>query len=244
MYDRRILPDDEPVLFGNTSALYESDMVMLDHKTGSYWMQFSGEALVGELAGQRLTALPSQTTTWGLWREQFPDSAILSQETGYDRDYRYDPFTGLGERYNEGGEFIFPVSENGRDPRLDPGEVVLGAEHSDGKQYAWPIERIGDGVINDTIGENRDVAVAIFSSAVGPTGAVYLTDVNGQTLTFTFKDGAFIDDQTGSQWTFSGKATSGPLAGESLTPLPTRSSFWFSLITSFPDLVFYDPSDQ
>ena len=244
MYDRRLTPDGEPDLFGNTSALYESDMVMVDHKTGSYWMQVSGEALVGELAGQRLTALPSQTTTWGLWREQYPESVVLSPDTGYDRNYRYDPFTGLGERYNEGGDFIFPVSENGRDPRLDPGEVVLGAEY-EGRQYAWPIERVGDGVLNDFIGENEDVAVVIFSSSIGPTAAAYFpVTADGQSLTFVFEAGDFIDEQTGSTWSLSGTATDGPLAGTTLKALPTRSSFWFSLISSFPDLIFYEQTSQ
>lgn len=217
---------------------------MVDHKTGSYWMQVSGEALVGELAGQRLTALPSQTTTWALWQEQYPKSVVLSVETGYERDYRYDPFSGLGERYNEGGEFIFPVSENGRDPRLDPGEVVLGAEY-EGEQYAWPIERIGDGVINDHIGDNREVPIVLFSSAVGPTAAAYFTasdSLGDQPLTFMIEDGQFVDQQTGSTWSLSGLATEGPLEGNRLTPLPTRSSFWFSLISSFPELNFYDPT--
>ncbi len=206
-------------------------------------MQVSGEALVGELAGQRLTALPSQTTTWGLWREQFPDSAVLSQNTGYSRNYTYDPFSGLGEHLNQGGDFIFPVSENGRDPRLDPGEVVLGAEHTDGKQYAWPIERIGDGVINDFIGESEDVPVVIFSTSEGPTGVAYSAELNGQSLTFIFKDGLFIDEQTGSEWSFSGIAQSGPLKDQQLKALPARSTFWFSLITSFPDLIFYTPPE-
>ena len=31
--------DGEVLLFGNTSALYESDLVMYDHQTGSYWFQ-------------------------------------------------------------------------------------------------------------------------------------------------------------------------------------------------------------
>ena len=215
---------------------------MVDHETGSYWMQVSGEALVGELAGQRLTALPSQTTTWKLWREQFPASAVLSQDTGFERNYTYDPFSGLGEQYNQGADFIFPVSETGNDPRLDPGEVVLGAEHTDGKQYAWPIERIGDGVINDQLGENRNTPVAIFSTAEGPTAVAYAAEVNGQTLTFVFEDGIYVDEQTGSEWSFSGKATSGSLEGTQLVALPSRSTFWFSLITSFPDLVFWDPN--
>ena len=39
--------DGRMLLFGNTSALYESDMVMYDHQTGSYWFQVLGEAIVG-----------------------------------------------------------------------------------------------------------------------------------------------------------------------------------------------------
>lgn len=218
-------------------------MVMVDHETGSYWMQVSGEALVGELAGQRLTALPSQTTTWALWQEQYPESVVLSVETGFDRDYRYDPFSGLGERYNEGGDFIFPVSENGRDPRLDPGEVVLGAEY-EGKQYAWPIERIGDGVINDHIGADRDIPVAVFSSAEGPTASTYFALADNQPLTFIFEDDKIIDDQTDSTWSLSGIAVDGPLEGHQLIALPSRSSFWFSLISSFPDLKFYEPAAE
>ena len=62
VYDR--LLDGKPLTFGNTSALYESDMVMFDHDTGSYWMQVSGEAIVGPLAGQHMQALPSQMTSW------------------------------------------------------------------------------------------------------------------------------------------------------------------------------------
>ncbi len=34
VYDRRV--DGETYLLGNTSALYESDMAMVDHQTGSY----------------------------------------------------------------------------------------------------------------------------------------------------------------------------------------------------------------
>ncbi|MCA9931503.1 MAG: DUF3179 domain-containing protein [Anaerolineales bacterium] len=59
VYDRTV--NGEMLLFGNTSALYESDMVMLDHQTGSYWMQVSGEAIVGTLTGTRLTSLPART---------------------------------------------------------------------------------------------------------------------------------------------------------------------------------------
>ena len=51
--------------FGNTSALYQSDLVMYDHQTGSYWFQVAGEAVVGALTGSRLALLPSFTMAWG-----------------------------------------------------------------------------------------------------------------------------------------------------------------------------------
>lgn len=240
MYDRRIEIDGEPtsLLFGNTSALYESDMVMVDRQTGSYWMQVSGMSLVGTLSGRQLTALPSQTTTWRLWWEQHPHTLVLSTETGFDRNYLYDPFLGLGEQLNETGRFIFPVSETGLDPRLDPGEVVLGVEF-DGEQWAYPIARIGSGVIVDKIGPNRSEQIVLFILEEGPTAVAFFPELDGRLLTFEFGEEGFVDQQTGSTWSMSGEATTGPLKGSRLTPLPTRSTYWFSLISSFPDLHFY-----
>lgn len=46
VFDRRM--DGEEVFFGNTNALFENNMVMYDYKTLSYWVQVSGEAIVGE----------------------------------------------------------------------------------------------------------------------------------------------------------------------------------------------------
>ncbi len=233
MYDRTI--NGQPLIFGNTSALYESDMVMFDHATGSYWMQVSGESIVGTLTGERMTLLPSQTTTWALWKSQHPATQVLSRDTGFGRDYSYDPFLSLGEQFNAGGGFWFPVSENGRDARLDPGDVVLSVE-IEGVQRAYPIQLLGDGVVNDQIG---DVPVVVFSAAAGPTGAAYSPLVAAQLLTFVFIDGVFQDEQTASTWSLSGMAVAGELAGTQLEGLPTRSTFWFSMVASFPGIELY-----
>ena len=63
MYHRRV--DGEVLDFGNTSALYENSLVMFDHQTGSYWIQVSGEAIVGELTGVKLDLVASVTMPWG-----------------------------------------------------------------------------------------------------------------------------------------------------------------------------------
>ena len=62
VYSREL--DGDILLFGNTSALFESDLVMFNHQTGSYWFQVLGEAIVGPLTRKRLTMLPSTTITW------------------------------------------------------------------------------------------------------------------------------------------------------------------------------------
>ena len=56
VYSRQV--KGETLLFGNTSALFEADLVMFDHQTGSYWFQVLGEAIVGEMTGKRLTPVP------------------------------------------------------------------------------------------------------------------------------------------------------------------------------------------
>ena len=77
VYDRRL--DGSELLFGNTSALYESEKVMYDRQTFSYWFQVSGEAIVGELAGRRLTPLPSLLIRFDCWRRDFPEGRALSR---------------------------------------------------------------------------------------------------------------------------------------------------------------------
>lgn len=47
--------------FGTTGNLRHSDLVMWDDRTKSWWQQLTAEAVVGELTGTRLEALPSQT---------------------------------------------------------------------------------------------------------------------------------------------------------------------------------------
>ncbi len=237
VYDRTLPGAEAPLVLGNSSALYESDMVMFDHQTGSYWNQVSGEAIVGPLTGQQMPILPAQMTTWSNWKALYPDTLALSEDTGFGRDYSRDPFTGYGEQLNAGGRFFFPVSEAGRDPRLDPGEVVLGLE-SDGQHRAYPLGLLGDAVVQDMIGET---AVVTFSQADGPSGAAYSPQVDGQELTFVLENGRIQDQETGSLWDLAGRAIEGELAGAQLEPLPARSTFWFSLVANFPDIEVYQP---
>ena len=119
--------------FGNTGALYESDMVMYDRETGSYWYQVGGRAIKGELFGKKLTVLPSFLITWKDWRSLHPNTKVLSLDTGFVRNYDSDPYRGYDALHSPPA---FPVSIS--DDRLAPKEKVIGLI-IDGVAKAYPV---------------------------------------------------------------------------------------------------------
>ena len=80
--------------FGTTGSLRNSDLVMYDRQTQSWWQQFMGEAIVGELTGTRLKMLPSRIESFPRFRERLPSGKVLKPSrfgsfgrnpyTGYD----------------------------------------------------------------------------------------------------------------------------------------------------------------
>ena len=233
VYDRRL--EGTLLSFGNSSALYESDLVMFDRETDSFWWQVAGEAIVGTLTGKRLTTLPAVTATWGEWKALHPDTRVLSRDTGFDRPYERDPFSDYAELVNS-GRFRFPVSERG-DDRLSPADEVLGVV-IDGSSIAYPLRRLGDAAVNDVVAGEQ---VVVFSSSDGPSGSVFRSQATGRDLTFRFDGSGYFDEQTGSEWDLSGRAVAGPLKGERLEPLPSRYTFWFAYLAAFPDTELFIP---
>ena len=224
------------LLFGNTSALYESDLVMFDHQTGSYWYQVRGEAIVGELTGTRLRALPSTTLPWVEWKRLHPDTRLLVADGAERLGERYaaDPFVGYGRRVDE-GEFAFPVPEERLDGRLRASEVVVAVEVGSSTK-AYPPGLIAEAVVNDEVGGE---SVVLFFPAGGGSATAFLAGVDGRTLRFEGRDHTFRDRETGSTWDAAGRAVAGPLTGTALEPLPTRRAFWFSLALATPGVELY-----
>lgn len=139
--------EGEAVEFGTSGKLYNSNLVMYDRKTGSYWTQIDGLAVVGTLTGTELTAFPLDTVVWRDWKKAHPNSEVLSKKTGFVRPYGNDPYGS----YFEDSFLIFPV-EN-QDNRIHPKTVVFGVE-ADGvfKAYREDDLKAAGGLIEDTIG--------------------------------------------------------------------------------------------
>jgi hypothetical protein len=144
-YERII--DGEEVEFGTSGKLYNSNLVMYDRKTDSYWTQIDGLAVVGELTGMKLKAVSIDTVVWRDWKKEHPDSEVLSQDTGFSRQYGSDPYG----NYYEDTFLIFPVENE--DNRIHPKTVVFGIE-VDGTFKAYKEDDLKElKVIKDTVNE-------------------------------------------------------------------------------------------
>lgn len=131
--------------FGVSGKLVNSNLVMYDRKTETLWQQLGGEAIVGELVGQKLKPFPIDTLLWKDWKKLHPDSQVLSQDTGYSRDYSVYPYGS----YEQDRSVYFPA-EGESDDRLHPKAIVWGIEVG-GKFKAYDDKKLSEvGTLSDT----------------------------------------------------------------------------------------------
>ena len=228
--------------FGVSGKLRNSDLIMWDRQTESWWQQLTGAAIVGELTGQQLRLLPASIVAWQDFKAAYPDAAVLSRDTGYRRNYGSNPYVGY-DRVDQPPFLFF----GRQDDRLLPMERVAALTVGDAAA-AFPFALLAkEGVVHYRVG-GQDLAVFFqpgarsaldgpsiaASKAVGATG-VFDRDFEGQRLTFQSDGEGFTDAETGSQWNILGQATDGPLAGGQLTPIVHANHFWFAWAAFRPD---------
>lgn len=243
-FDRKL--DGKTYSFGVSGMLRHSDMIMFDRETESWWQQFSGEALVGDLAGKMLKQFPSQIVSFEQFSNAFPNGKVLSRETGYDRQYGKNPYVGYDDINKR--PFLF---RGEADKRLRPMEKIIAIE-IDSKPKAYPYsitrekyvltDRIGstDIVIfhSDGASSALDKQQISESKNAGSTG-VFVPEVDGQKLTFTHDKGEFIDEQTKSRWNIFGQAIEGKLKDRKLKQIKHGDYFAFAWLVFKPQTLIY-----
>lgn len=95
-FDRRL--DDETLDFGTTGLLRNSDLVMYDRQSETWWQQFTGEGIVGTHAGRDLKMLPSRVVSFGDFRKQNPAAEVLARPVPSRRDYGRNRYVGYDSR--------------------------------------------------------------------------------------------------------------------------------------------------
>ncbi len=144
---------DSSLTFGVSGLLYNSDMLLYDRQTESLWSQIMAQAISGTHKGRRLLAIPMSHTSWSDWRQRHPETLVLSQDTGFSRDYQRTPYAG----YETSRKLFFPVKF--RAQGYHPKERVLGLE-IDGQYRAYPfaeLAKTGGKLLERIAGRNIEI---------------------------------------------------------------------------------------
>ena len=174
VFDGRTAAGD--LTFGVSGKLRHSDMIMYDRQTESWWQQFTGEVIVGELLGTTLTILPAWMESFADYVARNPEGLVMAEPIA-SRPYGANPYQGYdgaARPFLYNGEMpphgIAPLSR----------VVRVGAT-------AWPLARLRDaGELTEaglritwhagqasaldsrTIAEGRDIGtIRVFGAASG-----------------------------------------------------------------------------
>jgi Protein of unknown function (DUF3179) len=254
-----VIQTDEPLRF-DFYGLYNGVLAMIDHQTGSVWLQVSGKAVKGPQVGKTLKTGPLLDTTWKRWKQLHPDTSVMAPMPAF-REF-YDPKGVIVERgFDHFPNRYFRKSITHRDSRLPTHEMVMAvcapkqsrdpleaevaastrATATSYRAYPLKVFKGASGVLNDNL---NGPSVAIFYEAKSATCAALSRQLDQTVLTFECRklpDGtaAFCDRETGSRWTIEGEAVEGPLAGKKLQRLDGTMSQWYGWVAYFPQTSVY-----
>ena len=240
-FDREV--DGRVFTFGVSGLLRQSNMIMWDHETESWWQQGTAEAIVGTMTGAKLDILPAQVVTWRDFKAAFPDGMVLAVDT---ETHGFNPYVG----YDSGLPYLYYGGPE-LDSRLPVMERVVGIR-AGGVVRAYPFTELAkDRVVQETVGgqrlvlfyeprglSNLDTFKLEEARSVG-TASVFVSRVDEMELAFEFKDNGFEDRETGSRWNMLGQAISGPLGGEALPFFFNNQGLWFYLAASQENITIY-----
>ena len=175
-FDRRV--DDRTLTFGVSGKLRNSDMVMFDRETESWWQQAVGTGIVGHYNGMELTQLASWMESWDEFKSRNPEGLVMDQP-GWPRFYGRNPYVSY-DRRNRPLLYDGEMPPHGIPPLVRV--VRVGTN-------AWPFTRLREereiteeGVtISWTAGQASALAEADIASA-RDVGTVRVRDADGNDL--------------------------------------------------------------
>jgi hypothetical protein len=217
--------------YGVSGLLYNSNLVLYDRESASLWSQMLEQAINGPNVTRIPDRLQVVETTWETWLEMYPDTRLLSENTGYSRDYERYPYG----PFREDERLIFEV-DNMDDRRLHRKARILGINVGDSSKI-YPIAHfsIDVEVINDTVG---DMPVVVAGSSRKNFGVVYNRTLEDCTV-LEFEPvqnnlPVVMRDNEGNEWDVFGTAVNGPRMGQSLQKTNSYISYFYAWTAFFP----------
>jgi len=203
------------------SGINNQNFIMRDEETGTWWQQVSGEAILGPLKGRRLNLIAHDELLFSVWQREQPEGRVLRPDENLASKYAPADWEDRVGRM----PVVTPSDAN---ESLAPRELIIGIT-AGGASRAYPFSKLQQRApVVDTLG---GVPILILLDDAKKSVRAFERTVDGRALSFETKleasQSKLMDAETGSVWDFSGKATSGPLAGSRLKKIFALSDYWF-----------------
>jgi len=226
---------DGRALHFHLAGINNQNFIMRDDETGSWWQQVTGKAIFGPLKGQKLRPVVHDELTFALWKREKPEGRVLRPDEAVMRAGLYAP-----ANWEERMTKVRVTTSQTPDNTLEPRTLVVGLTVN-GASIAYPFAALlkQSPIIDDLGGVPIFIVVGDDKKSV----RAYERLIEGRKFEFFVKPQSapllLVDAETGSEWDFTGKATSGSLAGHQLQPVPVLNDYWFDWKTYHPKTTIY-----
>lgn len=219
--------------FGVSGLLFNSNLILYDRNTDSYWSQIMQRCVHGELIGEDAISVDVVETDWLTWKTLYPNTKVLSSDTGFPRPYGNYPY---GDYQTNHDFFLFTPSP--LNPALPNKQRVFAIfDRHDAKVFEFSSFENGNAIKDSFGGKNYLI--------VGDENALTAFEIPATLnhLDFEFELSSeiqsFFKDDEGNKWTIFGTAIDGPRIGHQLTPASKVTSMWFAIAAFYPDPFIY-----
>ena len=178
--------------FGVSGRLVNNNLIMYDRATETWWPQVLSTAIPGpwneDPETRSLREFRVVWTTWDRWTDEYPDTRVLSRDTGFAKNYDRDPYGSYNPRagyYSPDARPMFPSLSD--DERLQPKRIVIGARTPEGAA-AFGKDRLRESKLID--GELGETPILAAYDPILDTGYVFRNPEGEQ---FGYRDGRVVD---------------------------------------------------
>lgn len=231
--------------FGVSGFLYNTNLIPYDRGTVSNWSQMRLECVNGTLIGDKVVTFQILETTWDTWKTMYPDSEVVSTNTGWSRPYNLYPYINRNnEDYRVDPWLLFPVSPE--DNRLPRKTRVLGMiVDGEAKAYRFSLFDAGSDptvLMDDFMGESVVIVGSKTENFLMAFNRILEdgTELSFGPITGSVNPTEVMTDNEGNIWNIFGKAVSGPRQGERLRSTESYIGYFFAWGAFYPGIEIYD----
>ena len=180
------------------AAVWRRNMIVRDRETGSLWQHATGEALAGPLAGRQLTPLPGTQVTWGVWRQEQPETTAVASAEWVSHVPK--AFVEFALRSTSQDGLNVPGMQR-NDSRLPPQTPIAGLVVA-GEARAYPLEMLREaGLVNDELGGQP---VALVYDGPGDRVCAFDRRVGGRVVRLGFDEKEISEVNGPGRWRVDG----------------------------------------